>query len=168
MREGVCGVGMGMGNEDEDRCCGLRVAGELDCAGRNTPKPMHLEIRRDDLRVNENDIDSLPKHQNQTATALRSERRELAMWALVTHQVNIEAHRSNGRYELIVGDLVLIGDKTIDGQRGRKGTTPSVRTARAGMKFAGLSGQRAVPLTDPSHGGVEGTRLYVKEEATHI
>jgi hypothetical protein len=42
------------------------------------------------------------------------------MWALVNHQTKMETDRGSGRYRPNKGDLVLVRDKVLDGQRGRK------------------------------------------------
>jgi hypothetical protein len=84
-----------------------------------TPTLLHLGMIPAEP-VNEGDLDDLPAHQYQLAETLQSERRELAMWALTSHQTKTESKRRQGRYLPKQGDLVLVRDKVLDGQRGRK------------------------------------------------
>jgi hypothetical protein len=87
-----------------------------------TPKLLHLDPPGEGhtAPVDKEDLERLPAHQYRIAWSLRSKRRELAMWALVTHQMGTERGRPKPRYTPEPGDLVLVRDKIIDGQKGRK------------------------------------------------
>jgi hypothetical protein len=104
-----------------------------------TPKLMHLNTRLPTKPPMEDEIEQLPAHQYHLGDALRSERRELAMWALVTHQVTTEERQRSARYQPVQGDLVIVRDKTVDNQRGRKlepkwkGPRLVVRVSRHGL-----------------------------------